>query len=136
MHALLAIVRVTSSRSKSLLQEIDDDCSKLLCQSWEATLRFKVYQCEESEFVDTLSVYFEVDLFSLTSNILGGGQIITQFDPTQYPLVPGTMKDKKASVDKLCTDLMKVTKKGNCPLVNCGSYGKTKQCISLVGVLP
>lgn len=121
----------SSKHQRSLLNEIDDDCSKLLCQSWTVTLPFKVYQCQSSELINTSSMYLEVDLFSLTSNVLGGGQI-ARFDPAQYPVVPGTMKDNEACWNKLATDLMKVSlEKGNCALVARGSYGTSKQRVAL-----
>jgi hypothetical protein len=63
-----------------------------------AELQFPLYYCNPNEPLPSdSSQYAMLDLFQLTEKVRGLGGTIARLDPSRYPVVPGGMKQNKAS---------------------------------------
>ena len=118
--------------SGSLLDEIDAgiDGIRRNC-SWKAELRFPLYYCNPNEPLPSdSSQYAMLDLFQLTEKVRGLGGMIARLDPSKYPVVPGGMKQNKATWTKLSTDIMSESKSvGKSLLVSNGSHGTDRMAL-------
>jgi hypothetical protein len=71
-----------------------------------------------------------LDLFQLTEKVRGLGGMIARLDPSKYPVVPGGMKQNKATWTKLSTDIMSESKSaGKSLLVSNGSHGTDRMAL-------
>jgi hypothetical protein len=71
-----------------------------------------------------------LDLFQLAEKVRGLGGMIARLDPSKYPVVPGGMKQNKATWTKLSTDIMSEFKSaGKSLLVSNGSHGMDRMAL-------
>jgi hypothetical protein len=71
-----------------------------------------------------------LDLFQLTEKVRGLGGMIARLDPSKSPVVPGGMKQNKATWTKLSTNIMSESKStGKLLLVSNGSHGMDRMAL-------